>query len=89
MIKGEINMYEKQLLLNQKTLSDFKDLNKSIKAEAKKAERNPYLIAQLTHSGRFGENNNIVFRDEYLDEIAHLENGFHKLSDSDHLYIDS
>ena len=72
---------KKQLFLNEDTVVDFKDLNKSIKAEAKKAERNPYLIAQLTHSGRFGENKNIIFRDEYLDSTAYIKQGFHKLKD--------
>jgi len=79
--KGRAN--KKQLLLNENTVVDFKNLNKSIKAEAKKAESNPYLVAQLTHSGRFGENRSIIFRDEYLDEIAHLKNGFYKLIDSE------
>ena len=74
---------KKQLFLNDKTLASFKDLNKSIREEASKYNGNPYLVAQLNHAGRFGENKNIIFRDEYLDNASRLGNGFHNLKDSE------
>jgi len=74
---------DKQLFLNDKTLTAFKNLNKLIKEEASKKNNNPYLVIQLSHSGRFGEKNNIIFRDECLDPITFSENDFHKMSDSE------
>jgi len=73
-----------QLFLNQENLNSFKKLIDLIKTEAAAVngkDHNPYLVAQLTHAGRFGENKNIIFRDEYLDAAAHLDKDYHLMSD--------
>ena len=73
-----------QLFLNQKNLNSFKSLIDLIKSEAAAVngkENKPYLVAQLTHSGRFGEDKNIIFKDEYLDSAAHLDEDYHIMSD--------
>lgn len=73
-----------QLFLNNKNLNSFRKLIKMIHLEANhsnKSNFNPYLVAQLTHSGRFGEKNNIIFRDEYLDIPAKVNNNYHVMTD--------
>ncbi|PUU95281.1 MAG: NADH:flavin oxidoreductase [Halanaerobium sp.] len=69
-----------QLYLNQENLAQFKDLIKLIKTES---EVDPYTVAQLTHSGRFGENNIIAFNDQELDPVSIAENGFHIVTDEE------
>ncbi|MFW5987894.1 MAG: NADH:flavin oxidoreductase [bacterium] len=73
-----------QLFLNKENLASFKNLINLVKTEAgtvNAKQQSPYLVAQLTHSGRFGEKNNIIFRDEYLDSAAHLDENYHIMSD--------
>jgi 2,4-dienoyl-CoA reductase-like NADH-dependent reductase (Old Yellow Enzyme family) len=76
-----------QLYLKEDNLTAFKELIKLIKNES---EVNPYTVAQLTHSGRFGENNIIAFRDQELDPVSILENDFHIITDKelDQLQLD-
>jgi len=76
-----------QLYLNQENLAQFKDLIKLIKNES---EVDPYTVAQLTHSGRFGENNIIAFNDQELDPVSIAENDFHIITDEelDQLQLD-
>lgn len=69
-----------QLYLNETTLPDFKALVELIRSET---EQPPYLVAQLTHSGRFGENNIIVNRSKELDPISIKENDFHIITDAE------
>ena len=69
-----------QLYLKKDNLTAFKELIKLIKDES---EVNPYTVAQLTHSGRFGENNIIAFRDRHLDPVSILENDFHMITDQE------
>lgn len=71
---------QSQLYLKEDTLDEFKKLIELIKDESKIA---PYLVAQLAHSGRFGNNNIIVFREEYLDSVSITENDFHIITDSE------
>ncbi|TDO93913.1 2,4-dienoyl-CoA reductase-like NADH-dependent reductase (Old Yellow Enzyme family) [Halanaerobium saccharolyticum] len=76
-----------QLYLNKDNLSPFKRLVDLINSESKV---DPYLVAQLTHSGRFGKNKIIAFRDKYIDSISIEENDFHIITDSelDQLQLD-
>jgi len=76
-----------QLYLKQENLAQFKDLIKLIKTES---EVDPYTVAQLTHSGRFGENNIIAFNDQELDPVSIAENDFHIITDEelDQLQLD-
>jgi 2,4-dienoyl-CoA reductase-like NADH-dependent reductase (Old Yellow Enzyme family) len=76
-----------QLYLNEENLIDFKELVNLIKRESTVA---PYTVAQLTHSGRFGENNIIAFRDKEIDCFAPTENDCHLITDSelDQLQLD-
>jgi 2,4-dienoyl-CoA reductase-like NADH-dependent reductase (Old Yellow Enzyme family) len=76
-----------QLYLNKENLSEFKSLIDLINSESRV---DPYLVAQLTHSGRFGDNNIIAFRDKVLDPISILENDFYIISDAelDQLQLD-
>ncbi|MGP3778484.1 oxidoreductase [Halanaerobium saccharolyticum] len=78
---------ESQLYLKQENLAQFKDLIKLIKNES---EVDPYTVAQLTHSGRFGENNIIAFNDQELDPVSIAENDFHIITDEelDQLQLD-
>lgn len=77
---------KKQMFLNQNNLKSFKNLVSMIKSEAaviNGKEQSPYLVAQLTHSGRFGNNNIIIFRDEYLDNAAQINEDYHIMSDDE------
>lgn len=69
-----------QLYLQEENINDFKNLVDLIDRNSK---NDPYLVAQLTHSGRFGENKLIAERDEILDPISLPENDFHIISDSE------
>ncbi len=71
---------QNQLYLNEKNKNEFAELVEIIKEEA---AADPYLVAQLTHSGRFGENKIIAFHDEYLDSISITENDFHIITDAE------
>jgi len=71
---------EGQLFLNEENLFEFKNLIDLINSES---SVEPYLVAQLTHSGRFGENKIIAFRDKDLDPVSILENDFHIITDSE------
>ncbi|MFW6267005.1 MAG: NADH:flavin oxidoreductase [Halanaerobium sp.] len=69
-----------QLYLKEENLSQFKNLIKLIENES---EVDPYLVAQLTHSGRFGDNHIIAFRDQKLDPVSIPENDFHIITDQE------
>ena len=69
-----------QLYLKEDNLVEFKELIEIIKKES---PADPYVVAQLTHSGRFGENNIVVFRDKDLDPVSITENDYHRISDSE------
>jgi len=62
---------EKQLFLSAHTLDSFKKLVMEVKETCLKENGYvPYLVVQLTHSGRFGKHKKIIFHDEYLDGVA-------------------
>lgn len=69
-----------QLYLKEDNLSEFKELIQLINDES---DQTPYLVAQLTHSGRFGDNNIIVFKDKELDPVSITENDFHIITDAE------
>ena len=76
-----------QLYLKKENTNSFKRLVDLIKQES---AVNPYLVAQLTHSGRFGENNIIAFKEKNINSISITENDFHIITDSelDQLQLD-
>lgn len=76
-----------QLFLNKSNLAEFKELITLIKKES---DCNPYTVAQLTHSGRFGENKLIAARDKKLDSVSISENDFQIITDAelDQLQLD-
>lgn len=76
-----------QLYLKEDNLTAFKELIKLINDES---EVDPYTVAQLTHSGRFGDNNIIAFNDQNLDPVSIAENDFHIITDAelDQLQLD-
>ncbi|HLV10604.1 MAG TPA: NADH:flavin oxidoreductase, partial [Halanaerobiales bacterium] len=56
-----------QLYINENTVDKFKDMVDMVRKKAHETwddKLNPYLVLQLTHSGRFGENKNILFHHE-------------------------
>lgn len=62
-----------QLFLKEETVDAFKkmvDMIRKKAAETMGKEFNPYLVIQLTHSGRFGENRDILFHHELEDKAA-------------------
>ncbi|MGM0500210.1 MAG: NADH:flavin oxidoreductase [Bacillota bacterium] len=64
---------DKQLLIKEDNLESFKSLAAMMRDEAKIKygdEFNPYLVVQLNHSGRYGNNNNILFHHELSDQSA-------------------
>ncbi|GAB6099539.1 NADH:flavin oxidoreductase [Halanaerocella petrolearia] len=81
--QGRANKH--QLFINETTVESFSDLVQITREEAREnhssEDSNPYLVLQLTHSGRFGDNKTILFHDKYLDNITGSENDCHILSD--------
>ncbi|RCW61850.1 NADH:flavin oxidoreductase [Halanaerobium sp. ST460_2HS_T2] len=76
-----------QLFLKEENLIEFEKLVNLIQSQS---SVDPYLVAQLTHSGRFGVNNIIAFRDQELDSVSIAENDFHIITDRelDQLQLD-
>lgn len=63
-----------QLFLNADTFDDFAKLINMMKEESiKNSNQPPYLVLQLAHSGRFGENKVIAVHDEKLDRISKID----------------
>jgi len=63
-----------QLFLNKYTFDDFANLVNMMKETSLKDNKQyPYLVLQLTHSGRFGENKVIAVHDEELDKISKID----------------
>jgi len=64
-----------QLFLNENTVDSMKSMVDMVRQKAAKAmgdDFNPYLVIQLTHSGRFGENRNILFHEDLADKAASI-----------------
>ncbi len=62
-----------QCFLNKDTVGAFKEMIKQLRREAKEVygeEFNPYLVIQLTHVGRFGRHNKILFHHDLVDNAA-------------------
>ena len=68
--RGRAN--NQQLFLHRDNYHLFADLTDLIRERAKKKETDfrPYLVLQLTHSGRFGQNKTILFNENTLDQAA-------------------
>ncbi|WP_425440366.1 NADH:flavin oxidoreductase [Petrotoga mexicana] len=72
-VSKEARANDKQLFLNHETVNEFVGLVKKIKEESlKSGNQVPYLVLQLAHSGRFGENKIIAIHDEKLDELSNV-----------------
>ncbi|MFP4660561.1 MAG: NADH:flavin oxidoreductase [Halanaerobiales bacterium] len=64
---------DQQCFLNKETVDQFKELVEMVRerAEEKDGEGfNPYLVIQLTHSGRFGQHNKILYHHDLVDNAA-------------------
>jgi 2,4-dienoyl-CoA reductase-like NADH-dependent reductase (Old Yellow Enzyme family) len=62
-----------QLYLNENTVGAFKSMVETVRERAQEVmgkDFEPYLVIQLTHSGRFGENRNILFHHDLVDKAA-------------------
>lgn len=62
-----------QLYLNEDTVDSFKDMVDMVRERAHGvmgADFEPYLVIQLTQSGRFGQNRNILFHHDLTDNAA-------------------
>lgn len=73
-----------QLFLNTYTFDDFAKLVNMIKEIALKDNKHaPYLVLQLAHSGRFGENKVIAVHDEKLDKISKINFSYPVITDKE------
>ncbi len=80
--QGRSNKY--QLFLNKENAPSFSSLLKDIrKAAREKNGFEPYLVVQLTHAGRFGDNKTILFHQKELDQISGVEEELEVISDSE------
>lgn len=62
-----------QLYLNENTVGAFESMVEMVRERAQEVmgkDFEPYLVIQLTHSGRFGENRNILFHHDLVDKAA-------------------
>jgi 2,4-dienoyl-CoA reductase (NADPH2) len=91
-----------QLMINQNTLADFKELLKKIRKEAKNgfgSSHQPFLVLQLTHSGRFSKYNHtrkpvIAVHDLLYDQAVNIDENYpivddYQLEQLQEKYIDS
>ncbi|MEJ6950716.1 oxidoreductase [Natronospora cellulosivora (SeqCode)] len=63
----------KQLFLNDDTLDSINEMVEMVRKTARETHGDdfkPYLVIQLTHSGRWGENRDILFHHELSDKKA-------------------
>ncbi|MCD6252864.1 MAG: NADH:flavin oxidoreductase [Thermotogae bacterium] len=75
---------EKQLFLNDQTKEAFQELVNKIKEEGFKEHGFvPYLILQLTHSGRFGKCKKILYHAAMLDKASHVDSEAPIMSDEE------
>ena len=80
--QGRANEY--QLFLKQENLNEFSYLVDLVREKAKDKygdEYDPYLILQLTHAGRFGENKTIMFHEDSLDKRSDVDPDLPVISD--------
>ncbi|AJG40377.1 oxidoreductase [Thermotoga sp. RQ7] len=83
-ISREVRGNEKQLMLINETIGAFKSFVAEIKDVSLKANGfEPYVVAQLTHPGRFGKNRKILFHDRFLDEKYGITEDFPIMSDEE------
>ncbi|QTL97334.1 NADH:flavin oxidoreductase [Iocasia frigidifontis] len=76
----------KQLYLNEETVAEFKNMVDMIREKAIETmgdDFNPYLVIQLTHSGRFGENRDILFHHELADKAAGIDSSKAVMTDEE------
>jgi 2,4-dienoyl-CoA reductase (NADPH2) len=91
-----------QLMINQDTLADFKELLKKIRKEANNSfgsSHQPFLVLQLTHSGRFSKYNGtgkpvIAVHDIFYDQVVNIDENYpivddYQLEQLQERYIDS
>jgi len=72
------------LFLNADTFDDFAKLINMMKEESiKNSNQPPYLVLQLAHSGRFGENKVIAVHDKKLDKISKIERSHPIITDKE------
>lgn len=65
---------EKQLFLNENTVDAFRSLTDTVRKICQSENGfEPYLVLQLTHSGRFGQYKKILYHEEFLDKVARVD----------------
>lgn len=83
-VQGRANKH--QLFLNNSNLGNFSNLVDLVKQTARKKygdNFNSYLVLQLTHAGRFGENKTILFHEDELDQASGVKEKLSVISDKE------
>ena len=72
-ISEEARANDRQLMINEENLKAFKEIVKMVKDASENVNGfHPYIVLQLTHSGRFGEHRKILYHNELLDRAARI-----------------
>lgn len=83
-ISREARGNDRQLMLTEETVNSFRSFVAEIKSASLKTNNfEPYVVAQLTHPGRFGKNRKILFHDKFLDEKYGITEDFPLMSDEE------
>jgi len=75
-----------QLYLNEDTVDSIKEMVDMVRERAHKVmgeDFSPYLVIQLTHSGRFGEKRNILFHHDLADNAAGISQDKEPMTDEE------
>lgn len=75
-----------QLYINEDTVDEIKDMVDTVRKRAHEVMGdafNPYLVIQLTHSGRFGENRDILFHQDLVDNAARVSKDKEVMNDGE------
>jgi 2,4-dienoyl-CoA reductase-like NADH-dependent reductase (Old Yellow Enzyme family) len=76
-----------QLIFNESTVDEFKELVEKTKEYAlKENNKEPYLVLQLTHSGRFSKPDGdrkpiIAVHDEIMDQVVNIDQNYPVVTD--------
>lgn len=75
-----------QLYINEDTVDSIKDMVDMVRQRAREVmgdDFKPYLVIQLTNSGRFGENRDILFHHDLADNAAGISKDKEVMTDED------
>lgn len=77
---------EHQFFINCKNIASFSKLVNMLRETAKEQygeNFDPYLVLQLTHAGRFGNNKTILFHEDKMNQISGVEKDLPVISDQE------